>query len=129
MPKQVLIIDDDEDTRIIYSLILQQAGYVVSQAGDGEAGLYAALDSKPALVVLDIGLPKMSGWEVCNRLRSDARTSAAKIVVVTAHAHMEESRKAEECRPDRLLTKPVSPFDVREHVQQLIGPGVASVDC
>ena len=122
MRKQVLIIEDDEDTRIIYSLILKQAGYEVYEARDGETGLRAAFSVIPQLVVLDIGLPRMTGWEVCLQLKSDPRTSPAKIVVVTAHAHMQEREKAEECGADRFLTKPASPLEVRQHVLDLIGP-------
>jgi CheY-like chemotaxis protein len=97
MAKRVLIVDDDEETRNIYSIMLRYAGYEIAEASTGEIGLTLAEAYQPDVVVLDIGLPGISGWEVCHKLKSMPLTARVKIVIVTAHAFIDEARRAEEC--------------------------------
>jgi CheY-like chemotaxis protein len=120
--KRILIIEDDHNSRYIYSTILKHIGYDTIEAMTGEDGLQAVAAEPPDLILLDIGLPGMNGWEVCARLKSAAATAAIKIIVVTAHAFLEETTLAEKCGAELLLTKPVEPTVVRKHVVQMIGP-------
>jgi CheY-like chemotaxis protein len=122
MAKRVLIVDDDEETRNIYSIMLRYAGYEIAEASTGEIGLTLAEAYQPDVVVLDIGLPGISGWEVCHKLKSMPLTARVKIVIVTAHAFIDEARRAEECGAEALLTKPASPLLIRSYVARLIGP-------
>jgi two-component system cell cycle response regulator DivK len=122
MGKRVLIVDDDDDTRNVYSAMLRYAGYEIVEAPTGEIGLSLAESYQPDVIVLDIGLPGINGWEVCHKLKSMPSTAAAKIVIVTAHAFIDEGRRAEECGAEAFLTKPASPLLIRSYVARLIGP-------
>jgi two-component system cell cycle response regulator DivK len=102
--------------------MLKHAGYEIVEAPTGEIGLSLAETYQPDVVVLDIGLPGINGWEVCQRLKSTPATAGVKIVIVTAHAFIDESRRAEECGAEALLTKPASPLLIRSYVARLIGP-------
>ena len=83
--KHILIVDDSEDVRRMYSIYLTQQGYRVSKAHSGEEGLEKAFGIGPDLVVLDLWLPKLSGWEVLRRLKSNERTKHIPVLVITAH--------------------------------------------
>lgn len=121
MAKRVLIVDDDEDTRNVYAVMLRFSGYEIVEAPTGEIGLSLAETYRPDVVVLDIGLPGINGWEVCQKLKSTPSTAAAKIVIVTAHAFIDEAQRAEECGAEALLIKPASPLLIRSYVAELIG--------
>ena len=98
----ILIVDDSEDSRNMMAYHLGRKGYRVSKASDGEDGLEKAFGLLPYLVVLDLWLPKISGWEVVERLKSDERTKNIPVLVVTGHT----SARALEC--EGVLTKPVA---------------------
>jgi two-component system cell cycle response regulator DivK len=98
--KHILIVEDSEDIRKMYGLYLSQKGYRVSEAHSGEEGLEKAFGFGPDLVVLDLWLPKISGWEVLRRLKSDERTKHIPVLVITGHSIV----APKEC--DGFLTKP-----------------------
>jgi DNA-binding response OmpR family regulator len=121
VPKRVLIIEDDVHSRTVYAVMLRFSGFDVFEAMTGEAGIDVAAERTPDLILLDINLPGMDGWEVCQRLKSMAATAAIKIVILTAHAYLEDRGLAERCGAELLLTKPVEPTLVRKYVVDLIG--------
>jgi CheY-like chemotaxis protein len=121
LPKTVLIIEDDVHSRTVYSVMLRYSGFDVFEAMTGEAGIDVATTRAPDLILLDINLPGMDGWEVCQRLKSTAATAAIKIVILTAHAYLEDLSLADRCGAELLLIKPVEPTLVRNHVVELIG--------
>src|ERR1035441_1305160 len=98
--KHILIVDDSEDIRKMYALYLTQKGYRVSTAHSGEEGLENAFGIGPDLVVLDLWLPKISGWEGLRRLKSDERTKHIPVLVITGKTAI----PPKEC--DGFLTKP-----------------------
>lgn len=98
--EHILIVEDSEDDRIVFAQYLSLHGYRVSKAADGKEGLEKALELKPDLVLIDLWLPKVSGWEAIHRLRADQRTGRIPILVVTGHS----SVRCEDC--DGWLTKP-----------------------
>jgi two-component system cell cycle response regulator DivK len=102
MSKQehILIVEDPEDDRIMFAQYLSMHGYRVSKAGDGKEGLEKAFELKPDLVLIDLWLPKVSGWEAIHRLRADQRTGQIPILVVTGYS----SIRSDDC--DGWLTKP-----------------------
>ncbi len=122
MGKTVLLIEDNEDNRIIYETILRHYGYDVLTAADGPEGLQAALDHRPDLILLDISLPEMNGWEVASRLQSDERTRHAVIIALTAHVYLEDRMRARELGFHSYLAKPIEPKKVVEEVERFIGP-------
>lgn len=116
----VLLVEDNEDNRAIYSAILRHAGYELVEATTGEKALEEARRRPPDLMLLDISLPSMDGWEVASQLKADPSTRGVLIVALTANALPEDHRKAHEVGCDEFLAKPVRPRQVLETVQELI---------
>jgi DNA-binding response OmpR family regulator len=82
--KKVLIVDDDPDIRTLYRLVLHQEGLEVVEAGNGQEALNIIKAEEPALVLLDIMMPEMDGYEVCRRLRADPRTARLPVLMFSA---------------------------------------------
>jgi DNA-binding response OmpR family regulator len=104
---RVLIAEDHVDTADSLALLLHLQGLDVHTVHDGPAALKAAQDFAPQVVVLDLGLPKLDGWEVARRLK--ASTKPPFIVAVTGHAREEDRRRSAEARIDVHLVKPIDP--------------------
>jgi CheY-like chemotaxis protein len=122
MPKRILIIEDSEEIRAVFGIALRHAGYEVVEASDGASGLLQRRVSKPDIVILDIGLPGLNGWEVLLLLKGTEHTADIPVLVVTAYASPEHRRRAEQSGAAGFVAKPVEPTRVAEHVSQLIGP-------
>ena len=122
MAKRILIIEDNDAAREMYAIALERAGFEVTQAADGPAGIQKAAEFPPTLVLLDIGLPTMDGWEVCRVLNRDPATADAKIVALTAHAFLHDGVRAGGCITAGFITKPAKPSRVVEEIVRLIGP-------
>ena len=131
---RILIVDDDKPTVMIISSVLQKQGYEVHTAYDGQAGLEKAREIKPDLMILDIMMPIMDGYQVCRRLQSDPDTARIAILMLTAKGGIDEDVKrhyefATRVK-DRLhgfdsgavdfLTKPVKAKDVALRVKSLL---------
>ena len=121
MSQRVLVVEDSAVIQRLISVCLRAQGIEVEGRVDGPSGLEAALDSPPDLLILDIGLPKMDGWEVLERIRSDQRTQKIKVLVLTAHAQEETRHRADSGGADAFLTKPFRPEDLRVVAFSLIG--------
>ncbi len=106
MPTRVLIVDDDEDIRAYLDVTLELAGFEVVQAADGAAGLRAAFESDPELIVLDVMMPGIDGLEVLRRLRLDARTSHLPVLLLTAKVQPHDAVEGLEIGADDYITKP-----------------------
>ena len=118
----ILLVDDEPAQRDIYRAILEHAGYSVLEASDGEATVRMAEAHHPDLILLDMGLPGQSGWEVAQRLKSGPSTAAIRVVGLSAHAMPEHKEAAKEAGCDGYLTKPIEPRAVLESVRERIGP-------
>lgn len=101
-PKHILIVEDSEDERDMFAHHLSQKGYRVSMAGDGKEGVEKAFEVQPDLILMDLWLPSMGGWEATTFLKANERTRECPIVVITGHAAYKPSNL--EC--DGWLTKP-----------------------
>lgn len=122
MPKRILIIEDNEDNRLIYETILRHFGYAVSVAADGDEGWRLAQSSAPDLILLDISLPKLSGWEIAERVQQDQALRSCVLVALTAHAYPEDRERARELGFQSYMPKPVEPRRVLEEVERFLGP-------
>lgn len=120
MGQRVLVVEDSHVIQRLIEVCLKPAGFVVETRDDGPSGLDAALTDPPDLLILDVGLPKMDGWEVLSRLRSELDTRNLKVLVLTAHAQEETRERADRGGADAFLTKPFRPNDLRRVVTQLI---------
>ncbi|HLA67037.1 MAG TPA: response regulator [Acidimicrobiia bacterium] len=121
MAQRVLVVEDSAVIQRLISVCLRPAGVEVETRSDGPTGLEAALTTHPDLVILDVGLPRMDGWEVLERIRSDVRTRSMKVLVLTAHAQEETRERADRGGADAFLTKPFRPDDLRGVALQLLG--------
>jgi CheY-like chemotaxis protein len=104
---KILYVEDNEDNIYMLSRRLKRKGFEVVVAGDGEAGIEAAHREMPALILMDLSLPKMDGWEATRQLKSDSDTSAIPIIALSAHALEGEREKALDAGCDDFDTKPV----------------------
>jgi CheY-like chemotaxis protein len=118
----VLVVDDDPFIRKLIATTLEDVSkFHIHEASDGLEAVAVARRELPALVFLDVDMPHLNGIEACRQLRSDATTSGATIVMLTA-AHGESvEREAEEAGADLFLTKPFSPLDLLRLVDRLGG--------
>lgn len=104
--KRILVIDDDEICRRTVSNILGESGYEVSQAEDGQDGLQAALSDPPDLIICDVDMPKLNGFEVVAKLRADAKTEAIPVIFVTGLVDQVTSEKARAAGAVDIFIKP-----------------------
>jgi two-component system, cell cycle response regulator DivK len=103
----ILIVEDNEMNRDVLSRQLARRGHRVEIATDGLLGLAAARERRPDLILLDLGLPGIDGWEVARRLKADAATRDIPVIALTAHAMAEDRQKALEAGCDDFDTKPI----------------------
>lgn len=120
MSDRILVVEDEKDLAHVLEYNLRQAGFDPLVAYDGAAGLRMARDVKPALVLLDVMLPDVSGIEVCKRLKSDAATSSLPIVLLTARAEESDRVTGLEAGADDYVTKPFSVREVMLRVRAVI---------
>ena len=120
--KTVLLVEDNEDNLVVYRTILEHVGYKVIEARDGEEGVLQARQHRPDLILMDISIPKIDGWEATQRLKSDANTREIPIIALTAHALEEDRQKAVQAGCDGYLAKPVEPRRVVQEVERFVGP-------
>jgi CheY-like chemotaxis protein len=118
-PLLVLIIDDVQDNCGMYAQYLGAHGVTVVCAYDGEQGLAMAKASQPDVIVLDLGLPKIDGWEVARRLRAHPAMKEVTIVACTAHADLESRDRALDAGVDSVLVKPCPPDELLKKIRSL----------
>lgn len=121
--KTVLLVEDNEDNRIVYSTILQHFGYRVMEAFNGEEGIAKARTEQPDLILMDISIPVIDGWEATQVLKRDPATRRIPIIALTAHALASDREKAMEVGCDSYLAKPCEPKTVVSEVERFIGRG------
>ena len=119
MPK-ILLVEDNEMNRDMLSRRLQRKGYSVVTAEDGEKGLLLARSETPDLILMDISLPAMDGWEVTRLLKANQSTCHIPIIALTAHAMVSDRKKALEAGCDDYDTKPVDFGRLSEKIENLI---------
>jgi two-component system, cell cycle response regulator DivK len=105
----VLLVDDHPDNREVYQEYLSRSGFRVQTAADGGDALHKAAAELPDVVVMDLAMPGMDGWEATRRLRSRGATREIPIIVLSAHTTEGERRKAEDAACDAFLAKPLAP--------------------
>jgi two-component system, cell cycle response regulator DivK len=123
MPK-ILIVEDNEMNRDMLSRRLLKRGYEVAIAVDGEQGLVMARAESPALILMDMSLPGLDGWEVSRRLKADAQTKDIGIIAITAHAMAGDREKALAAGCDDFDTKPIELTRLLAKIEALLArPG------
>ncbi|GAB4503907.1 MAG: hypothetical protein Fur0043_09000 [Anaerolineales bacterium] len=120
MTEKILIIDDDLDTLRLVGLMLQRQGYQIMAATNGRLGLAKAFEEKPDLILLDIMMPEMDGYEVARRLRENPLTVHTPILMFTAKTQLDDKVAGFEVGADDYLTKPTHPSELQAHVKALL---------
>jgi two-component system cell cycle response regulator DivK len=118
--KTILYVEDNEMNRKIVRDLLKRTTYKLIEAFDGEAGVAAALEHRPGLILMDIQLPKISGMEAMRQIRAEAATANTPIVAITSFALSGDEQKAKEAGATAYLAKPYSPFDLLNLIRKLL---------
>ncbi len=117
LPKKILIVDDNQDSRELTVKVLKNRGYQMIEASDGEEALEKALAEKPDLILMDISIPKINGYEVTRRLKSQADFKATPIIALTAHAMKGDKEKALESGCDGYISKPINVHELPDQIK------------
>jgi len=120
----ILIAEDEPSILESLDFILKRAGWSIESVTDGDAALTALRRSRPRMVVLDVMLPKRSGFEVLKQIRSDAATQDLPVLILTAKGQAQDRRTAEELGADGFVTKPYANAEVVGAVRRLLGEEV-----
>ena len=116
----VLVADDDADIRDLVTFKLEQVGLEVIAVEDGQAALEQARSRRPALAVLDVSMPGLSGIDVCRMLRADPATAAMLIIMLTARVQEQDVEGGFSAGADDYVTKPFSPRELVSRIQALM---------
>ncbi len=117
----ILIVEDNLDNLSIYTTILEFHGYGVASAGDGVTALEMARGSRPDLILMDISIPGVDGWEVTRTLKDDPATAQIPIIVLTAHALKSDRDRAYMEGADGYIAKPAEPSWVVDEIRRVLG--------
>jgi CheY-like chemotaxis protein/MinD-like ATPase involved in chromosome partitioning or flagellar assembly len=124
MPDKILIVDDDIDSLKLIGLMLQRHGYEVVAANAGNQALMKASSEHPSLIILDVMMPDMDGYEVCRRLRANPDTKAIPIIMFTAKTLVDDKVAGFEAGADDYLTKPTHPAELASRVKTILARNV-----
>jgi CheY-like chemotaxis protein len=116
----VLVVEDYQDAREMYAAYLQFSGFEVAEASNGVEAVEKATSLLPDLVLMDLALPRMDGWEATRRLKGDARTRHIPIVALTGHALAGHAHGAREAGCDAFVTKPCLPDALVAEIRRLL---------
>jgi DNA-binding response OmpR family regulator len=120
MAGTILIVDDEPNIVLSLEFLMQQAGFSVRTAGDGEAALRALTESCPYLVLLDVMMPHKNGFEVCQLIRQNPAWEKVKVIMLTAKGRAVDQEKGLAMGADDYITKPFSTREVVEKVRSLL---------
>jgi two-component system, cell cycle response regulator DivK len=123
---RVLLVDDYPDAREMYTEYLEFSGFDVVEAGNGMEALQKAVDASPDIILMDLSLPVMDGWEATRRLKADARTASIPVVALTGHALAGISEGAKKAGCDAFVTKPCLPEELVREIRRILDSPPAS---
>ena len=123
MSKKVLIVDDEPNIAISVDFLMRREGFEVLTAHDGEEGLALIRADRPDLVVLDVMMPKLDGFEVCKAVRADPALAGVRILMLTAKGRAAEITKGLALGADAYIPKPFSTRELVAKVKELLGSG------
>ena len=116
----VLVVEDYQDAREMYSAYLQFSGYRVAEATNGYEAIEQAHELMPDIILMDLALPRMDGWEATRRLKSDAKTRGIPIVALTGHALAGHAEGAKQAGCDAFVTKPCLPDALVAEIKRML---------
>lgn len=119
--KKILLIDDEEDLVEELGLCLEGTGYEVVISHDGQEGLEKVRREKPDLILLDVFMPEVNGFQVCHDLKKDPATQSIPIIILTAMAQEKDKSWGKECGADEYITKPCEMGELLSKIKRLLG--------
>jgi CheY-like chemotaxis protein len=119
-PRVVLIVDDFEDNREMYAEYFRFSGWVVEEARTGHEAIDKAVEQVPDVIVMDLSLPGIDGWEATRRIKADPRTRHIPVIALTGHALAGFSRGARDAGCDAFVTKPCLPEDLLTEIERQV---------
>jgi CheY-like chemotaxis protein len=119
---RILVVEDDEANRELITRVLRREGFDVISANDGAIGVARALADFPDLILMDLSLPEMDGWEATRQIRANPVTATIPIIALTAHAFAEEVQQALEAGCNQFETKPLVYRRLMKKVRDLLHP-------
>lgn len=125
---KILIIDDDETIHLVYRAYLTKSGHTVQSAYDGEAGLSAAAAFSPDLILVDINMPQMSGFEVIKKLKADPVAGRIRIFVITSLKQEHHVKRAKELGADGFITKPMKMPELNALIDKILRTGTQAAE-
>jgi two-component system cell cycle response regulator DivK len=120
LPKKILIVDDNQDSRELVVKIIKKMGYQMIEAVDGEEALEKAIAENPDLILMDISIPKIDGYEVTRRLKSQVSFKDTPIIALTAHAMKGDREKALEAGCQGYISKPINVRELPELIRSYL---------
>jgi two-component system cell cycle response regulator DivK len=120
MTKRILVVEDQEDNRQILRDLLGNFGYDIIEAADGEAAIVVAKSGRPDLILMDIQLPLLDGYEATRRIKADPDLNRIPIIVVTSYALSDDEGKARAAGCDAYFAKPYSPRRLLDKVREFL---------
>jgi two-component system alkaline phosphatase synthesis response regulator PhoP len=121
MAKKIMVVDDEPYIARVIKFKLEQEGYTVISANDGQSGLQKIKEEKPDLVLLDVMMPGLSGYEVCQKIKEDADLAGIPVVILTAKGQERDREQGMTMGASDYITKPFSPNRLLELVKSMIG--------
>ena len=121
MSKKILVVEDTEDNRQILRDLLSMAGYELGEAHDGAEGVAKAAEHKPDLILMDIQMPVMDGFEATRRIKADPALKSIPVIAVTSYALSGDEEKTRAAGCDGYIAKPFSPRQMLAKVREVIG--------
>ncbi len=121
MAEKILVVDDDDETLRLITLMLQRQGFQIITAGNGSQAIALTNAEMPALIVLDIMMPDLDGYEVTKEIRSNPKTAQIPVLMFSARGQMDDKMTGYEVGADDYLAKPVHPAELVAHIRSLLG--------
>jgi DNA-binding response OmpR family regulator len=120
MATKILIAEDERDIRDLITFTLRFAGYEVIPTSNGEEAYHAAVKEKPDLILLDVRMPRMTGYEACREIKANARTKGIPVVFLSAKGQETEVKTGIEAGADEYILKPFSPDQLMDRVKVIL---------
>ncbi|MCU0607838.1 MAG: response regulator [Candidatus Edwardsbacteria bacterium] len=119
--KRIMVVEDEKDVQLLMAEVLKDERYEIVAADDGDQALRDARELRPQLVLLDVMLPGIDGFEVCRRLKADPATRDIRVIMVSARSDDRDIRQGLACGADHYVTKPIKLLDLSAAIQRLLG--------
>ena len=120
MGKKILVVDDEPNIVEMLQVRLEAQGYEVAKAYEGQEGLEKVLKEKPDLIVLDVTMPKMNGYQVCRKIKGDEKTKGIPVIMFTAKSQESDKFWGAECGADAYIAKPFESEVVLKTIEGLL---------